>query len=391
MSRSGSKKSPFQIYLFPILAIIGVGVSTSLTQHFYDLRAGTAGFKSYCNISDKMNCDVIAASPYAELVAGIPLSSFATGWFLALFFVSFLAFNAFWRREALRAILGMSFFGTFLGAFYFVLMIGKLNTYCLLCLAVDILNILTLVSVLTLKPEGFSQHKLDLSKWKTLSGIIATSLIVSILVLKTMEGMSLSERDIEDLTNRVLGVPPVSVSTQANFPAMGPTDAKITVVEFSDFQCPFCRFGAFYLNAVMNRFPKDVRVIFRHYPLDQSCNPEITQTLHPIACEAARMAICAGQQGHFDLAYQNLFEGQGSFVPGRPLEIAKSMGLAAEQIQSCMASPDTASVITRDIQDGKILGVKSTPTFFINGYKMEGAFPVAVWNRIIERLLTENK
>src|SRR5437016_3256397 len=129
-----------RLNLLTVFSLVGVILSVVLTQHYYQVRTGSAGFKSFCNIAQTMNCDVIAASPYSELVAGIPLSSFATGWFLALFAIALFARNSFWRREGLRAALGLTLFSTLMSVGYFLVMAGILKTYCLYCLGVDLIS-----------------------------------------------------------------------------------------------------------------------------------------------------------------------------------------------------------------------------------------------------------
>jgi protein-disulfide isomerase/uncharacterized membrane protein len=381
------KKTPIQLYLIAAISVIGIGISIALTQHFYDLRSGTAGFKSYCNVNEMMNCDQVAASPFSELFLGLPLSSFGAGWFLAIFFTSILALNAYWRRESTRALFALTGFASLISIFYVWVMMAKLKTFCLLCLGVDAANWISFLLVLSLKPEGFSEHKLDASKWKIFLSLTGFSLFAGVLGLRSLEGVSYKSADIQELTNTVLNSAPVSVRTGEEFPSMGPKDAPITIVEFSDFQCPYCRVGALTVNAVMKRFPGKVRVVFRNFPLDQACNPLVQHTPHPVACEAARASICAHRQGKFEPVYEAFFDQQSAFSNTHPTEMAKKAGLNPDQLQSCMSSSDSGIAITKDIEEGKLLGINSTPTFFINGHKMEGPYPIPVWTEVIETLL----
>src|SRR5271170_3164570 len=84
------------------VSLLGIAISVYQSAMFYQIRGGTAGFKSACNLGAQANCDIILASKYAELFWGIPLSSTAAGWFLGLFVVGFFARNPFWRRDSLR-------------------------------------------------------------------------------------------------------------------------------------------------------------------------------------------------------------------------------------------------------------------------------------------------
>ena len=386
-SLAANKKIHSLLVFLSLIALCGVGLNIALTQHFYDIRNGTAGFQSFCNLGEVANCDVIAASSYAELIAGVPIAAFGAGWFLALFFTSLVAYNRYWRREAVRACFGLTAFGTLLSAGYLLIMVGILKTYCLLCLGVDVLVVSALVLVCLMKPETLKSQPLDRSKWKMLIGIAATSLIVSVFGLRSLDSAASSGPEAEKLAERVLSTPPVTVPQADHVPSFGPENAPIKVVEFSDYQCPHCRIGAMVVNSVINRYPGKVRVEFRNFPLDQKCNPSVQHAFHTAACESAQMSLCASQQGKFKEAYEQLFENQAGLAPGRPLELAKKLGIDTEKMQSCMNSQPVALAIEKDLSDGHLLGISGTPVFFINGHKMEGPYPMAAWTRIIDTLL----
>lgn len=368
-----------------ILSLFGAGVAIVLTQHFYDIHEGASGFKSFCNIGQTFNCDIVSASAYSEFLFGIPLSSFAVGWSLSLFVISLFLHNPYWKRETIRACFGLTLLGTLFSIFYMGIMAFKLHTYCILCFVMDGITISSLGVSFLLKPEGFSKHKLDLGKWKVFAGSAATCLILSILGLQTMDSGSFPASELNEMIESVLNTPPVAVRSDEIFPSIGPKDAPITLVEYSDFQCPFCRMGALKLNSVLNRYPKMIRVVFRNFPLDQACNSAMNQSMHPMACEAAKAAVCAQKFGHFKEMYEELFEQQALLAPGKPAEIAKGLGLDPTQFEACMNSPETTLALTRDVNEAIQLGIKSTPTFFINGHRMEGVYPFAAWTKIIER------
>ncbi len=380
-----SKNSTISI-LLNLIALAGVGVSAWLTQHFYEVRSGTAGFQSFCNIGEKINCDGVAASSYAELVSGIPISSFSAGLFLALFLISLGVYNSIWKRECLRVLLVLSSIGTLLSLSYLFIMIFQLKTYCLVCLGVDVLSITFLGLTLSLHP-GNPFKNIDQKKLIHLGLLTFCSVVVSIMSLKSLSVSLLSQEVVDNLVNSVLSQPPTSVPLSQTAPSFGPRRAPITIVEYSDFQCPYCRIAAFTLHSVVNRYPEAIRVEFRNFPLDQACNPEMQFTPHPVACEAARVALCAQREGKFVEAYKILFQEQSSLLPGRTLELLKATDIPANQIQSCLDSPETSAALIHDIEEAKRLGVKSTPTFFINGHKLEGALPAAVWYKIIDHFL----
>jgi protein-disulfide isomerase len=388
--RSSGKSDPsLRLWLLAALALAGLGLSVALTKHYFDVRSGAAGFKSFCNIGEKMNCDAIAASSYAELVTGFPLSSFAAGWFLALFIVTIAARNAFWRRDALRAAFGLTGFSAAMSVIYFAIMAAALKTFCLLCLFVDGISIFSFVLVLSLKPEGFSKHKADRGKWKVLAGAAAASLLVSVLGLKTLDAASVDGGTVNELVDSVMTSAAVAVNAGDDYPSIGAKDAPVTIVEFSDFQCPFCRIAAFTLNSVLNRYPGKVRVVFRNYPLDQACNRLVQHSMHQYSCQAARAAVCAQRQGKFEAVYQEFFQNQEKVEAGKIDDLAREAGADSAQLSGCVAAPESTSTVARDIEEGDRLGIQSTPTIYVNGRKVMGAYPLAAWVKIIDQLLRQ--
>ena len=395
-SRSGAtdhehenENAKFKIFILNLLSLAGFSVSIFLTHHFYQVRNGTAGFKSYCNIAGQMNCDVVAASPYAELFSGLPLSSLAAGWHLAFFLISIVAHNIYWRREAIRACFAITSVATLIAIPYMLVMALTLKTFCLLCLVLDGIALTALITVFTLKPESLSKHKLDLSKWKIFLLITGGAIFATVLGCKSMDGGTLTSSQAKEYVDSILNSSPLPVKTGLGYPSIGPSTAPITIVEFSDFQCPFCRIGAYAVHSAMISHPGQVRIEFRNFPLDQACNPEVHQTAHPVACEAARVAMCAEKQGKFEAVYDELFDKQASFAPGRPLELAQGVGLNGPALETCVSAPEVAQIVNRDVLEAVALGIKSTPTFFVNGYKVEGAYPVPVWNMLFDRLLSK--
>jgi protein-disulfide isomerase len=214
--------------------------------------------------------------------------------------------------------------------------------------------------------------------------------VVSVLGLRALDESEISSSQAAMLAKATLDSPVIAVNSGPEFPSIGAgPGAPVTIVEFSDFQCPFCRLGAFIVNSVIQRYPTQVRVVFRNFPLDSGCNRKMERPMHAYACEAAKTAVCAYHQGKFEPVYQTFFENQASFAPGKVLELAQQAGADAASLNSCVNTTDTAAAISRDVEEAINLGIESTPTFFINGHKMAGAQPPIVWNKIIDELLAK--
>jgi protein-disulfide isomerase len=143
---------------------------------------------------------------------------------------------------------------------------------------------------------------------------------------------------------------------------IGSREARIQIVEFSDFQCPYCKRFSAGLRAVMNDHPRDISLTYVHFPLDG----------HAQARPAALAAQCAASQGRFVEMHDAIFRDQAT-LPAKPwLEYAKEAGLPdLREFSSCLESPNSAARIEADLQSGKRLGIPGTPTVFINGWRFD--------------------
>lgn len=173
---------------------------------------------------------------------------------------------------------------------------------------------------------------------------------------------------------------PVSVAPGAS-PVRGPADAKITIIEFSDFQCPFCKRGKDTMEAVMKKYPTQVKVAFKNLPLP----------FHEQALPAAKAALAAGKQGKFWEMHDLLFDNQAKLGDAGFLEFAKTLNLNIDQFKKDMASADVAKQIKEDKDLGEKLGIQGTPGFFVNGVAVRGAYPIEHFSKIIDRWLAQAK
>jgi len=160
-------------------------------------------------------------------------------------------------------------------------------------------------------------------------------------------------------------------------PAKGPEGAKIIIVEFSDFQCPFCRKGSATAYQVLEEYPKDVKIVFKHLPLP----------FHPEAKPAAQASIAAQNQGKFWEMHDALFENQAALGEETYMRLAEEIGLDMDKFKKDLADPETAKMVENDAATATKLGVRGTPGFFINGVQLSGAQPLPKFKEIIDRWL----
>ncbi len=167
----------------------------------------------------------------------------------------------------------------------------------------------------------------------------------------------------------------------ADVSSKGPAEAPIRVVEFSDFLCPFCRNLAGAFSSFMPQSQGRVAVFFKHYPLDQACNPVMTRTVHEGACELALGGICAEEQGKFWPYHDRIFA-QPPTNPSNDdvVRFATEAGLDGKALSQCLSSASARAKLDRDIAEGRRLDVNSTPTVFVNGKRLEqiGGFLKAI-------------
>jgi protein-disulfide isomerase len=173
-------------------------------------------------------------------------------------------------------------------------------------------------------------------------------------------------------------------------PALGKPDAPVTLVEFSDYQCPFCRR---HLTSTFPELKKQyidsgkLRYVYRDFPIDR---------IHPEARKAAEAAHCAGEQGKFWEMHDVLFAKPRQLKPDELKTHAQGLGLAQAAFDACLDQGKYADAITEDETLGLSLGVSGTPTFFIGkttadgtieGVRLVGAQPIAAFRRVIDQLL----
>ena len=164
-------------------------------------------------------------------------------------------------------------------------------------------------------------------------------------------------------------------------PARGPAQAAVTIVEFSDFECPFCRDVQPALKEVVEEYGEDVRLIFKHLPLEG----------HRNSLAAARAAYCAGEQDRF-WQFQDAVFAAGSLSPPGVLErIAADIGLGMERFRACVSSEQSRAAVLKDIETARSLRIDSTPSFLVNGRLIKGALSFAKWQNLVERELTSQK
>ncbi len=167
----------------------------------------------------------------------------------------------------------------------------------------------------------------------------------------------------------------------AGSPVKGPEDARITLVEFSDFECPFCSAAVKQVDIVMKAYPKDVKLIYKQFPL----------SMHPHAELAAEASLAAREQGKFWEMYELLFKNFRQLSRDSILGMAKDLGLDLDKFQSDLDSGKYKAIVEKDIADGEAANVYGTPAFYINGKQYNGEVTLAALKPILTAELKGGK
>ena len=375
-----------------LLSLAGAAISAWQTHLYYLTRSGMGDLHSFCNIGQTFDCTAIEMSRYSEFAGNFPLSGFAIAGYLLIFVLSLYGFSESMKKNIKPFLITFSAIAVLFSAAYFVIMIALIGKLCILCLTVDALNLILLISAILLpKQESYASNS-GINVTQFLGAGVA-SLLVAFLITKGLDPQAdQKSADVNDIVESVLASPVTPIVLPADVPIIGNPNAPITVIKFSDYQCPACKLGATASHPLFKRYPREVKFAFVNFPLATECNPdpELKHTMHPFACEAAAVAVCATEQGKFPEAYEALFEYQTEFKEGQIANLAASKvpGLDLEKMKSCMTLPSTAEKIKRDAQLGIQSKIVSTPTFFVNGKKIEGGLPTNVWIQILDHMLS---
>ncbi len=160
-------------------------------------------------------------------------------------------------------------------------------------------------------------------------------------------------------------------------PSLGPANAKVTIVEFGDFECPFCKQSFPIIRTLMQEFKDDARLVYRDFPLE---------TIHPKARFAALAGYCAEEQGLFWPLHDKLFQNQEDLSQAAIAGYANQIGADARAFTACISSQAAQDEVNQDIAAGQAAGVLGTPTWFINGIRVAGVIPEDVFRQIIIEL-----
>jgi uncharacterized membrane protein/protein-disulfide isomerase len=370
-----------------LVCAAGVALSgTILYVHGQIDRLGDS-YTSFCSINDSINCDRVLSSTYARLF-GIPVAWFALAAYAGMAAI-FGAAAKTGDEDVRSRLLGLGAAGV-TGALVFsgymaTVAIFRLETLCLLCMGlytVSLLNIvLTVLAVRVVRAAG-GRMPLHPAMAATIfvGGIAAVVVLAWATWPKSTAPLAATIRTPDDVKaadpeffKYFEGLPKVDVEgilREGQARTLDP--AKVTIVEFFDLECGHCRRNHQMMKDLLARRGDQVQLVHRHFPLDAACNDIVTMSVHPNACRAAEAVECAGLQGKHEEMIDILFANQGQLFAENLTRLAGKIGVDKDKLQHCLDEHQTLPVVLADARAGAKLDIKSTPTVFLGGRRLEG-------------------
>lgn len=365
-----------------VLALNAVGLVLSLLLLYVhrQLAISDGQYTSFCNLGTSVNCDAVLGSPYAAFL-GLPVAAWA-----ALTYILLIVLGLVSHPGARIAVLVVAAWTAGFSLVLGVVSLSVLGTVCLMCAGLYVVNTGLLVAG--------TWHAGARVRARTTGAAAAIPFVLAITVgaataRTTWHGATIP-RTVAELRTlhpefyRWYQERPVAAAAlalpAAPVHARGPATAPVTIVEYSDFACQHCARTARDLEQLLASRPAAVRLVYRHFPLDMSCNTAVQHSVHPSACEAAAAAECAGEAGKFWEFHDYLFAHQGEDDFER---IAAQLGLDLDRFRDCTRSGRGRDPVTRDVAAGVALGIDSTPTLFFNGRTVRGALDAPFYEYVL--------
>jgi protein-disulfide isomerase/uncharacterized membrane protein len=378
--------------LWAALASALCGAGVALLSTFQHLRIMRQGFEqqSFCALNETVNCDVVNASSYSE-VLGIPVAWWGVCFYALLAGMALVALRS---KEDRRGTVAIGWFLSIASVAYsaFLAWIAwkVLGVWCLECIAMYVVNLLLfLLYFAALRMPLAAVPGLVKGYLKALVGkpaalgfpprlwshAVAAALVMFVgaagfAAATASDAGSLEAATLHEKLSAFYQQPLISIESDPAWPVWGNPSAKVVIVEFSEFQCPFCRLAAFGVRPYLQEFRDSIRYSFVNFPLDSACNDAMPIAMHPLACMAAKASVCAQKFGDFWRFHDDLFRNQQSLSEDVILALATKRGWKRDEFAACMAAPETAARVKEDIAAGRRVSVSGTPTILLNGRKV---------------------
>jgi protein-disulfide isomerase len=376
---------------FALALALSLALSLTILYVHEQLAATHGTYTSFCNVGTRVNCDAVLGSSYGTLL-GVPVALWALLTYLVLSALLVVRGRTVGdaRRRVTALLLGLSIWSLVFSLYMAALAAFAIGVICLLCSGLYVLNGTLAALAWLLARADAAPGRPTITTRQMAAG--AALMVGGLAVFAGAQhrgstaGLELTAADVEtknpDFYKWYTGLP-LAEGLPPGEHARGPADAAITVVEFSEFECSFCGKAFRDLRDVEQRHEGLIRVEFHHFPLDTSCNTHVATTVHTFACDAAIAAECAARSGRFWEYHDRLFGGQDRLSRANLVDTAVELGIDRGTFVACLDDDAARERVVADAAEGARLGVRSTPTMFINRRPIEGALDRSLYDYVL--------
>lgn len=350
--RTAAGRGEGALVLVLVLALLALLVSLYLNHLHYKVHTD-ASFSSLCSLSEEVNCETVALSPYSVFL-GLPVSYWGITAYVLYLLVAGLGLldsrrsrpggTRGWSLLILMAVAGIVISAVLLYIAHF-----RIRSLCPFCMGIYTLNLAIAITV----GVHLVRRRRDIRRivQADMRGLLVTPALALLAVPVLLVAVGLvAYPGIYDTG----ACPSATDETLCTEPSTyGNPDARIRITEYSDYECPFCGMTHFTLRKAVETYPDSVSLEHVNFPLDEACNDLVTRPFHANACEAARASVCAQRQGRFWEYNDYLFTHQKQIGHVPYDRIAKGLGLDAEAFRTCMKDPSSLEEVKADIEKAK--------------------------------------
>ncbi len=380
------KHLPFPVYFFTIvlLAFLGLGDSIYLTISHYR-NYTDVGYISFCAISKSINCDTVSQSPYS-IFLNVPVAVWGViGYAFFLIFLSFAGSKQADRKRVWSLLFLISIVFSIASIILAVISNFYIQSYCIMCVLIFGINFMLLFYVWIIRKRFDDSGLLDAlrqdlaflwqTKTKSVSLLSVFILVVVIIVAFYPKYWQFPLTFHADISKGV---------TDEGHPWIGAENPEYVITEFIDYQCFQCKKMHFFLLMIAAKHVGKIKIIHRHFPMDDQYNPLVTKPYYVGYGKLALFAIYASTKGKFWEVNDILFKMKNKKGTINIREIAKKAGLDLYELASSINNRIMLSMLWRDIHDGIKLGLNGTPGFVINDKVYHGQLPPEIVKKLIE-------
>jgi protein-disulfide isomerase/uncharacterized membrane protein len=409
---AGPEKQSGKLILFIIgTAIIGAIFSGYLfINHFQEISGDSILFQ-LCSISDSFDCSTVNKSHYSVFM-GFPIAGY--GLFYYLFILMFLPLYHVINHEKFSLFLeGLflitSFFSVLTILPLALISITKLKTYCLFCMIIWLCNIVLflLFAALVRRKENTTFIR---AFWNVLVSFfgflkrfymapahvfilvsVSTSLFAAILfggeylsIKRDLERASSNLEELDKLISEFYSRPVLNSSVKGVPVFHGKSDSAVTIVEYSDFNCPACKKGLKTMEELTKQYPGKLAVYLKNFPLDSTCNPVAIKDKGGLSCTSALISIALREKKGYHHYVDQIMKSDQPLSFELVEKALADVGVKPEDLGNMFKDGNAKEILNQEIKEGIALEIKSTPSFLINGRLISGLPPFYILNRLIQ-------